>query len=347
MQTQCMQHEHATHNFFASMLQHLGYSETGELKRQWERSQKKDFYFLRNNAIVIFSDSFGLFGDSTIEPAHWFNKNTVVITDNHALFEPQYTICQTPSSYFGIFSYSPKNQNFSPQRRFWLSANRFDTQRQLIFLELLRQSGGLESVLKKDYINFNVWNPSGPNDTVQDLQNTFANYWDSLKESMPSYQKYYDQAITRLPIRNHNLLIEQTGVGAFLTMVVETYADPVVIALSEKIFRALVTPAPWIVYAAPGTVNYLKSLGFDVLDDIVEHSYDDTVNTVDKPNAKVVDYIASGFFNYKNLRKHSATNLAARCVTAARHNQNVLKHMKQQWPADFAAWLPSVIAALQ
>ena len=346
VQTRCMRHEHAIHNFLASMLENLGYHQTGSLKRQWERSQKKDFYFLQKYAIVIFADSFGLLGNDPIDPEQWFNKNTVVITDNHVLFKPQYKIHQTPSSYFGIFSYSPKNQTFSPQRRFGLSVNRFDSQRQTILLELLRQSGGIDAVLKNDYINFNVWNPAGTNDTVEDIQKTFATSWDTLKESIPQYQQYYDQALPQLPIKNHKFTIEQVAVSAFLTLVIETYADNSVIALSEKIFRALVTPAPWIVYAAPGTVNYLRSLGFDVLDDLVDHSYD-TVNTNGEPSTKAVEYITSGFANYQNVHKQSVSSLSSRCLKAAQHNQDVLKRMKQQWPADFAAWLPRVISELQ
>lgn len=347
VQTQCMQHEHATHNFLACMLKNLGYYETGEHKRRWQRDQKKDFYSLRQHAIVIFADSFGLFGNITVEPAKWFNKNTVVITDNHVLFEPEYKLFQTPSSYFGIFSYSPKNQNFNPQRRFGLSINRFDSQRQLILLELLRQSGGIDSVLKSDYINFNAWNPAGANNTVEDVQKTFAMSWDFLKNSLPVYQPYVEQTIPQLPVRNHDLTIEQASVSAFLTLVVETYADPAVIALSEKIFRALVTPAPWIAYAAPGTVDYLESLGFDVLDDIVDHDYNTVSRGHEEPHLKIVKYIASGLDNYENLRKLPVSILVARCNKAAKHNQALLKRMKQQWPADFATWLPGVISQLE
>jgi hypothetical protein len=87
-------------------------------------------------------------------------------------------------------------------------------------------------------------------------------------------------------------------------------------------------------------------LGFDVLDDLVDHSYD-TFNAIREPNAKAIKYIASGFANYQNLRKQLVSSLSARCLKAAQHNQDVLKRMKQQWPADFAAWLPGVISELQ
>jgi hypothetical protein len=149
-------------------------------------------------------------------------------------------------------------------------------------------------------------------------------------------------------MENHTLTVEQAHMSAFLTLVIETYADDFVIALSEKIFRALVSPTPWTVFAAPNTVSYLQSLGFDVLDDIIDHSYDTVTHTfsLDR-NEKIVGYITNGFVNYDNLRKQPINKLTARCQKAATHNQELLARMQQQWPADFAAWLPGVISELQ
>jgi len=348
VKTQCIYHEHALHNLLASMLGHLGYCQFGELNRQWERNRKQEFYQVRREAVVSLADSFRLCGNNTRDPEQWFGKNAVIITDNYALFKPEYTICQTPSSYFGIFNYVPKNQKFCPQRRFGLSVNRFDRSRQLILLELLNQSGGIDTVLNEDYVNFNVWGPDSNNNSILDIRKTFANAWEANSVLVPEYQSYYDQAFGAIPIRNHELTVEQAHVSAFLTLVIETYADDVVIALSEKIFRALVTPAPWTVYAAPNTVNYLRSLDFDVLDDLVDHSYDSAVNTFSSNrNEKIINYITNGFANYDNLRTQPIDQLTARCQRAAAHNQGLLNRMQQQWPADFAAWIPSVIALLQ
>lgn len=348
VKTQCMRHEHALYNLLSSMIDHLGYQQVGFLNRQWLRSQKKDFWHERRQAVVSLADSFGLCGDAAREPKQWFNKNDVVITDNHALFDPEYTICQTPISYFGIFNYVPQNQEFQPQRRFGLSVNRFDFQRQLILLELLRQSDGIDKVLTQDYINFNVWGPQSNNNSISDIHQTFVDAWRNKTMSMPHYDLYYNQALEVVPIRNHSLAVEQAHVGAWLTLVVETYADDYVIALSEKIFRALVTPAPWTVFSAPKTVSYLKSMGFDVLDDLIDHSYDDATHTFSqKGNKKIISYITNSFANYENLRKLPLDKLKRRCQQAAMHNQMLLNSMQKQWPSDFAAWIPSVIAALQ
>lgn len=349
VKTQYICHEHALHNLLASMLGHLGYHQVGKLNRQWERNRKQEFYQVRREAVVSLADSFKLCGNNTRGPEQWFGKNAVIITDNHALFKPEYTIYQTPSSYFGIFNYVPQNQKFCPQRRFGLSVNRFDRQRQLILLELLKQSGGIDTVLIKDYVNFNVWSACGNNNSILDIRKTFANTWEASPVPMPRYRSYYDQAFGAVPIRNHDLTVEQAHVSAFLTLVIESYADDAVIALSEKIFRALVTPAPWTVYAAPNTVNYLRSLDFDVLDDLVDHSYDTVVHNflTKENNNKTINYISNSFDNYENLRQQPIPQLAARCLQAAKHNQAVLSRMQSQWPEDFAVWIPSVIAALQ
>jgi hypothetical protein len=177
VQTQCIQHEHAVNNLLSSILTLLGYSRTNELNRQWIRRQKKDFWYKRQQVAVSLADSFGLCGNQTRRPEQWFDKNDVIITDNHVLFEPEYTVYQTPSSYFGIYHYVPVDQEFRPNRRFGLSINRFDSQRQMILLELLRQSNGIDCVLEKDYVNFNVRDPAGDNSSVNDILNSFSNAW--------------------------------------------------------------------------------------------------------------------------------------------------------------------------
>jgi hypothetical protein len=348
VKTQCIQRELALHNFLASLVESLGYYETGELKRLWQRDRKKEFYQVQQKIVICFADSFAVCGDiagtSNNDPTRWFSNNTVVITDNHILFDPAYKVCQLPSSYFGIFNYIPADQNFRPQRRFSFSVNRFDSQRQLLFLEFLRQVGGLDNALEQDYINFNVWNPDGPNETLENLKQTFTMSWDQSNPLASQYQTYYDQAINALPIRNHNLAIEQSHVSAYLNLVVETYADDAAVALSEKIFRALVTPAPWTVYASTNAVNYLKSLGFDVLDDLVDHSYNSFQGD---RHEKTIKYFSSSLDIYQHLISQPIGELTKRCQQAAKHNQAVLISMQKQWPADFAAWLPGVISRLE
>jgi hypothetical protein len=131
-------------------------------------------------------------------------------------------------------------------------------------------------------------------------------------------------------------------------LVIETYAGDVSIAFSEKIFRALVTPAPWAVFSAKHAVGYLKTLGFDVLDDVVDHSYDSlTQSNTMYGHGKISSFFKLNIQNYHNIKQLDQNQLTTRCQTAAEHNQRLLAQMQHQWPGDFARWLPEAIAKLQ
>lgn len=108
-----------------------------------------------------------------------------------------------------------------------------------------------------------------------------------------------------------------------LTIVVESYVSDSVIAFSEKIFRALITPRPWVLFCSPGSVKLLRDSGFDVLDSCVNHSYDEIVNQEERMNAMLNS--ASGFeFNYKAAK------------SAAEYNRNHLYKLGLGWEKKVA-----------
>jgi hypothetical protein len=341
VQSQCMQHESVLANFFASILSNLGYSTADPGRRIWTRNNK--------TAIVCLTDDFFVCdADISKSPDNWFKPDTVVITDNLITCNTQYTVLRTPVSYFGIFSYCPAPQNFTPSHRFHLSVNRLDSQRQLILFELIAQSGGLDAVQQQDLVNFNAKDPSDVNNTVQDLQRNFVKHWQPLAEYYTGmYNQHWDAVLNSLPLLTHSLTVEQANLDAYLNLVIETYAGNTTITFSEKIFRALVTPAPWAVFAARGAVQHLVDLGFDVMSDIVDHSYDQCVQDNWPGRNKITNYILTSMANYQRIQQIDAIVLAARCKQAAEHNQQRLATMRAQWPGDFAQWLPGVIAQLE
>jgi hypothetical protein len=125
----------------------------------------------------------------------------------------------------------------------------------------------------------------------------------------------------------------------------ETYSSDTTVALSEKIFRALCLPVPWIVYSGKHTVAYLNSLGFDVMPDVVEHRYDSMIeNKTAAYGDKMVDFLFEGV---EAVERMQADRPWQRAEQAARINQQRLQDMKSAWPADFAAWWPGVLEKLQ
>jgi hypothetical protein len=336
----CIYHEYSVVNLCASMLMNLGYEKILSSARTWSNGRRK--------VVVCLADDFGINRSNwNLPPEKWFDSDTVIITDNYMPWATDYQILQLPTSYFGVFNYIPVNQHWTPVKRFNFSVNRLDSQRQLILLELTKQSGNIEQVKNLDYVNFNA-RAQGNEFTVQDAQSSFAQCWTQLNQLHDTeYGAWFTQTAPHIPIRNHSLTVEQAQVGAHLNLVIETYAGDATIAFSEKIFRALVTPAPWAVFSARHAVRYLRTLGFDVLDDIVDHSYDNlTQDDTVYGHGKISEFVRLNIQNYQNLTTYDQ-QLVTRCQTAALHNQQLLAQMQQQWPQNFANWLHSTIAKLQ
>jgi len=340
VKTQCMEHEVVLMNFFRSCLKNLGYSTLDPSGRVWKRDNR--------TVVVCFADDFSVCGARLDQrPAIWFDSSTVIITDNHITVPTRYQVLELPTSYFGIFSYVPEQDHYAPDRQFHFSVNRLNFQRELIFLELIRQAGGLDQLLRNNYVNFNAWDSYGANQNQDNLKDNFKKYWD---QSTKTYENIYgatiNQLIEQIPVRNHSKSVEQANLQAWLVPVVETYSGNTTMAFSEKIFRALQTPVPWTVYSATGAVNYLKSLNFDVLDDIVDHSYNLVVQDSPHGHAKITAFISSSIKNAQQLQKMNFEQLKSRCQQAAKHNQSLLADLRQQWPSQFAEWLPNTINKL-
>ena len=48
--------------------------------------------------------------------------------------------------------------------------------------------------------------------------------------------------------------------------------------LSEKTFKPILAGQLFILLASPGAVQFLREIGIDTFDDIIDHSYDDTID---------------------------------------------------------------------
>jgi hypothetical protein len=316
---------------------HLGYAKIDSARPIWKHGNKK--------ILICLADDFRIHSQNVSRgAANWFDSNTTVITDNHLLVPAQYQVCELPSSYFGVFSYSPADQNHCLGARFHLSVNRFDHQRLQILLEFINQAGSLDQILDKDYINFNCWKPDASSHSTQDIKNTVIQTWQDLPSIHSTYQDIFQELIQHVPLRNHTLSIEQAHVSSQLNLVIETYAGDGNIAFSEKIFRALVTPAPWTLFSAKNAIHRLRTLGFDVLDDLIPHNeYDCHPHN----EYKIKHYISSSLAIQKILETYKFDDVRARCVGAALHNQQLLDQMKLNWPSDLADYILDLVQQIK
>jgi hypothetical protein len=111
-----------------------------------------------------------------------------------------------------------------------------------------------------------------------------------------------------------------------ISLVLETTFDNNnVITYSEKIFRALQIPRPWLLFCHCRAVKHLRNMGFDVLDDIVDHESYDSLECAVARQSQILDLMPA------LIAKSMDNN---RLVQAAQHNQNLLAKFSKTWLQD-------------
>ena len=200
--------------------------------------------------------------------------------------------------------------NIYPNKHFNVMMNRISGER-LMLLYMLKEA----KLFEKGLIGFNCLYHDVDPDQLQRQANFSQvhkgcgwHQWNDLhKELLPKMPLLLDIDPDTAAMRSD------------ITLVVESYVSDTVIAFSEKIFRALQTPRPWILFCSPGSVAVLRNAGFDVLDDVVNHSYDDIVNVEQRLQAIIQELKKFKYFNLPRYQK------------AVEHNQQLLDQFAVQW----------------
>lgn len=298
-QSRCLDRENVIKKFLDDILDHQGFVPADNTGRRWIKQSQL--------VVICFVDDFNVSGaNGSNPPEQWFDKNTVVITENQVLFTPEYTVLKLPTSFYSTFFYTPNLAHWHPEREFHFPMNRGDAQRNAIFNEFQRQRG----LTERDYINYNV--------------------------------AYTDQQ----PFRNHQCYIEEAWVQSYINLVVETYAGDNTVTFSEKTFRALQTPAPWMLFACRNSIAYLRDLGFDVLDDLINHDYDAAYQTGPDGIDKIKNWFECALRNLESIKQNDEETIRQRCLVAAAHNRELLKLWKTQWPGDFLKWFDNMLRVI-
>jgi hypothetical protein len=335
--SRCIWHENTLMDFLRSNLILRGYTAEDSTNKVWRQDQKR--------VVICLVDDFTTCSGirDPYVPALW-DRDTTVITDNLVTCPTQYQVKRLPDSFFGVYAYEPDTQPWQPDRRFNFAVNRIDARRMALLLEYRKRLPWEPDRDVMDYVNFNCWRWNGDNTSPEGFGQNFEAEYDALDQVVKDvHQITKDTDIPEMPWRNHDLDLEHSMHRAWLNMVVETYSGEAVIALSEKTFRALVTPAPWQIYAGRYSVAYLDQLGFDCLMDVVTHAYDSIpeLKTMDYGD-KLVEWWWTGNNNHAKLLQQDFAVIQARCQQAAEHNRRVLKDMQHRWSQDLSAWWWSV-----
>ena len=129
-------------------------------------------------------------------------------------------------------------------------------------------------------------------------------------------------------VNNHGTL-EQCIIDTNVSLILETYIRDDTVVFSEKLFRALQMPRPWLLYCSIRSIELLKQFGFDVLDDVVDISYDTIEIDWDRLDA-LIDQLET-FIH----RQYTNTEYE-RFKQAAKHNQDLLEQYEKSWPLKFS-----------
>ena len=279
----------------------------------WKSTNCRDF---ENQIIRIFKNA-GLDNDVLVKLIDAVNeteltKYPTIVTDNKL----QRDYIPLWPEFWGGFSYNSQYVNRLPVREFNCFINRTDPIRQSWFYQLVRRN-----VIDKGYVSFllDYRNPSFKN--KQELYEWIFN------KGCEIFQVEHDLMRDRVPFQNFDGDLDQIIVDSKISLVIETYFDRnEVITFSEKIFRALQLPRPFLLYSALGAVDFLKSQGFDVYDDVVDHSYDNEPDDIQR-QIKILNQLEKSF----DLVYTNETLIEYEC--RAEHNRQLLKKFKQAWPA--------------
>lgn len=216
------------------------------------------------DCIVSFIDAF---------PKDWFlsDPRNKIITDqllDKDLYKEK-TIYQLPDSIFGIYFIPGRLEDQPIEFDYNLFLNRASVDRLFLFYKIVEMNWLDSGSVSYIGSTARTSNPNlSPKEFVDHLHTTYFH---------PHYNDVYEFVRDRVPYQNFDDSgdLRQNMLRTKLSFVVETYHERIdAIPFSEKIFRAIQVPRPWVLSGATGSVARLRSLGFDVFDDYIDHSYD-------------------------------------------------------------------------
>jgi len=279
--------------------------------------------------VSLVDDLWDCANDRFQDTPYLFDCDTTVITDNFLNCPSVYRIYRAPPSFYGIYSYTPDNQEWTPNRDYTFAINRQDYKRMQVLLQLHQDLG-----LDLGYVNFNC-QIGGERLAPADVRReAFVN--EAMAHSGSTQERNaFLKLANQVPIKNHDLEHDSVYNQSWLNIMVETYSSDNVISLSEKTFRCLVTPVPWITYSGRYTIAKLRELGFDVLDDLVDHSYDRLLET----QHKIPNFVISAKKTIAHIKNIPWAQAKSRCQAAAFHNQNLLADLSRIWQDNRDVWL--------
>jgi len=307
-------------------------AETGfepvSLSKEWKYSQYNlPVLWRRNDQIISWRVQDSLFME---DPDAWTRpKPNAIISDNIPLHTVAGHDITLYPEHMHVYYCESAYQDREPTWMYNCFMNRISGDRSLVFYELIRRN-----ILQQGLVSFNCFRP-GDNRQSDDVDDySEKNYdWQYQSADLIRYSIEHEAGRKLIPYNNiepNNLELEQCIIDSCVSLVLETYISDDHIVFSEKLFRTMQMPRPWLLYSSPGAVGYLRNNGFDVLDDYVDHNDYDCVKDHFTRLLRMLDQLET-FREKKYIKKDYV-----RFNQAKTHNQNLLLEFESNWPAKFS-----------
>jgi hypothetical protein len=254
-------------------------------------------------------------------------KSRLVISDT---IVKNFKYVFTGYEYWGRYFYKSEYQPQIPTKLFNCFINRTDPFRQSWFYQLVRQN-----LIDNGNVSFNLSYSMDdyPIKVSRDssIKQKLDLYDWIFKRGLDIFEYEHDLMQSNVPFQNFTGDLDQAIVDSKISIVIETYFDDDErqgIAFSEKIFRQLQLPRPFVLFCSPGAVSVLRDVGFDVYDDYIDHSYDEYHNNTQK-QMHLLEIVAE----FENISYNTA--ILEDFEQRAQRNRDLLKHLRDKIPARF------------
>ena len=259
------------------------------------------------------------------DPDAWTRPSpNTIITDNIPLHAVAGNLVTALPEFWSIWHFDPVYVDRPATKAFNCFMNRVSGERSIAFYELLKRN-----LLDQGIVSYNCTRPGDATWIKLNKETSLKSFnLEYIQSELQRYQQEHEQGQSLIPYNTITTMIEQAVIDSNISLVLETYISDDHIVFSEKLFRVLQLPRPWLLYCSPRSIEHLKQYGFDVLEDYVDHSYDQNLHHTSRL-LEIIDQL-------ETFVDREFTNADyARFNQAAAHNRNLLKSFEKTWPDKF------------
>jgi hypothetical protein len=158
-----------------------------------------------------------------------------------------------------------------------LFARKLETMGQISLLTIPNEISKLADMLKYDYANDTNYNSANEGFNRYLLESHTLNEDD--------YNIYPTKANDNLS--NFKQLLQEKYINSYVEFVSETSYNEQSFNITEKTLHFIYGCNYPIMISSPGTVQFLRSMGIDMFDDVIDHSYDDIEDPAERINQAI------------------------------------------------------------